>query len=72
MRRMIALFLLLSVLFSLTACGGSAPSDSQESPAVSQTETETTEGTPEDSAEAQPEPEPEPEPYFIYDPTVMP
>ena len=66
MRRIISLFLLLSVLISLTACGSSASKDS----AVSQAESETSERVPEDSVESQPEPEPEP--YFIYDPTVMP
>ena len=70
MRRILSLFLLLSVLFSLTACGSSAPAAPQEPPAVSQTESETTENTPEDSAESQPEITPEP--YSIYDPTVMP
>jgi predicted small lipoprotein YifL len=76
MRRIIALFLLLSVLVSLTACGSSAPATSQEEPqdpsSVSQTEEEMTESTPEDSAESQPESTPETQPYFIYDPTVMP
>ena len=59
MRRFISCFLLLCLLFSLTACGQSgAPSSQEEAP-------------PTDAEPEEPAP-PEPEPYTILDPTVMP
>ena len=64
MRRFTALFLLLILLLSLSACaqpavppaGNTAPPAQEEVP----------------SPEQEPEPEPEPEPYMIYDPAVEP
>ena len=66
MHRLIALFLSLVLIVSLTACGGSISQDSpstapaDEAPAGSAAE------------EPEPEPAPEPEPYDITSPTVMP
>ena len=66
MHRLIALFLSLVLIVSLTACGGSISQDSpstapaDEAPAGSAAE------------EPEPEPAPEPEPYDIISPTVMP
>ena len=66
MHRLIALFLSLVLIVSLTACGGSISQDGPstapagDSPAASGAE------------EPEPEPAPEPEPYDITSPTVMP
>lgn len=63
MRRLISFFLVLTLLATLTACGGTAvPEDIQSPPSQ--------ESSPPESVE--PETPPEPEPYLITSPTVMP
>ena len=65
MHRFSALLLACLMLLPLTACGGSAPSQTEEPAPPAQTE-----GT--DVPAAEEPAEPEPEPYPILDPTVMP
>ena len=69
MRRIISLLLTLSVLFSLTACGGKKPSGD---PPTIDGASATGENTEASAEETETEPAPEPELYNIYDPTVMP
>lgn len=84
MKRLTALLLALTLLFTSACASGSqdAPGDTPDAPAVDQPQAPAdqsapSEPAPEPTPEPEPEPEPEPapvekEPYEILDPTVMP
>ena len=71
MHRFSTFLLACLMLLSLTACGGSEPSQTGETAPPAQTEEADSPGS-QGASEPEQEPVPEPEPYPILDPTVMP